>query len=169
MKELESPLREKSLEQEEKKPQLTTRQHRLVDWLKEHFVSGKYYSIEEIVENFRDSNDKPYYKLNTDNPRNHDKCVCLSNDIRTINWTITSRYHIILKDKKGGCKLCESKKEFDNWVEETKAPLLKKLAYLSTLSWKEKRQDTQVLINLNGRVLEDDELGFVEVNIKGEE
>ena len=168
MKELESPLREKSLKQEEKKPQLTTRQHALVTWLKEHFVSGKYYSIEEIVENFRDTNDKPYYKLNTDNPRNHDKCISLSNDIRTINWTITSRYHIILKDKKGGCKLCETKKEFDNWVEETKEPLLKKLAYISTLSWKEKRDGTLPIVNLHGRVLEDDELGFVEVNIKGE-
>ena len=165
MKELESPLYEKSLEQASRKSTLDNRQHRLVDWLKEHFVSGKYYSIEEIVENFRDENDKPYYKLNTDNPRNHDKCVCLSNDVRTINWSITDRYHIILKDKKVGCKLCESKEEFDNWVEETKAPLIKKLGYLSTLNWKEKRDGTMPIVNLANRVLKEDELGFVEVNM----
>ena len=55
----------------------------------------------------------------------------------------------------------ESKEEFDNWVEETKAPLIKKLGYLSTLSWKEKRDGTMPIVNLANRVLKEDELGFV--------
>lgn len=166
IKEMGNPLYEKSTKQANKKSSLIDRQHRLVDWLKDNFVSGRFYSIEEIVNGVVDSNGNPYYKLNTNNPYNHDKCVVLSNDVRTINWTITDRYHIIIKDKKGGCKLCESKDEFDNWKKETEKPLKTKLAYISNLNWKEKRDGTLPLINLANRVLDDDELGYVEVNIR---
>ena len=72
---------------------LTPRQHRLVDYLKDNFVSGKYFSIEEICESGLG------YELNK-NPYTHDKCVSLGNDIRQINWAIGSRYSIIVKDKK---------------------------------------------------------------------
>ena len=163
-----SPLYEKSLKQASRKSTLEDRQHRLMDWLEENFIPSRYYSIEEIVDRVVDSEGKPYYKLNT-NPYNHDKCVALSNDVRTINWTIVDRYHIILKDNKGGIKLCESKEEFEAWKEETKAPLIKKLGYLSNLEWKEKREGTMPLINLKNRVLSGSELGFVEVNARGKD
>ena len=158
-----SPLYEKSLKQASRKSSLEDRQHRLMDWLKENFISGRYYSIEEIVDRVVDSEGKPYYKLNT-NPYNHDKCVALSNDVRTINWSITDRYHIILKDKKGGVKLCESKDEFDTWKQEQLKPLETKWKYLNNLTWKEAREGTMPIINLASNPIEDNE--FVEVNMR---
>ena len=50
------------------------------------------------------------YELNH-NPRIHDKCVALSNDIRAINFNIAERYIPIIKNSKGGCKLAENKEE----------------------------------------------------------
>ena len=140
---------------------LTPRQHRLVDYLKDNFVSGKYFSIEEICESGLG------YELNK-NPYTHDKCVSLGNDIRQINWAIGSRYSIIVKDKKGGCKLCESKQEFDEWKQSELAPLERKLKYLNNLEYKASLDDTMPIINLNDRALEDNELEFVSV-YKGEE
>lgn len=126
---------------------LTTRQHRLVDYLKDNFVSGKYFSIEEIC------NAGLGYELNT-NPYTHDKCVALGNDIRQINWTIGSRYSIIVKDKKGGCKLCESKDEFEEWKQGELAPLEKKWKYLNNLEYKASFDDTMVIVNLNDKIIE---------------
>ena len=139
---------------------LTTRQHRLVDFLKDNFVSGKYFSIEEIC-----SADIGYI-LNT-NPKSHDKCIALGNDIRAINWAIAQRYSIIIKDKKGGCKLCESKSEFESWRNEEKAKVERKYQYLNTLEYKADRDGTMPIINLNDRALTDNELEFVDV-FKGE-
>lgn len=139
---------------------LTPRQHRLVDYLKDNFVSGKYFSIEEICES------ELGYELNK-NPYTHDKCVSLGNDIRQINWAIGSRYSIIVKDKKGGCKLCESKQEFDEWKQSELAPLERKLKYLNNLEYKASLDDTMPIINLNDRALEDNELEFVSI-YKGE-
>ena len=152
----------KSEKQSKRKTNLVARQHALVDWLKEHFISGRYYSIEEIVENVRDNEGNPYYTLNT-NPYNHDKCVALSNDVRTINWTITDRYHIIIKDNKGGVKLCESKTEFDTWKKEQLEPLETKWKYLNNLEWKADRDNTMPIVNLNNRALDIDEMKVVEV------
>ena len=152
----------KSEKQSKRKTNLVTRQHALMDWLKEHFISGRYYSIEEIVENVRDNEGNPYYTLNT-NPYNHDKCVSLSADVRTINWTITDRYHIIIKDNKGGCKLCESKTEFDTWKKEQLEPLETKWKYLNNLEWKADRDNTMPIVNLNNRALDIDEMQVVEV------
>lgn len=140
---------------------LTPRQHRLVDYLEDNFKKGKYFSIEEICAT------NLGYELNT-NPYSHDKCVALGNDIRQINWKIGSRYSIIVKDKKGGCKLCESKEELETWREEEKKPLITKLEYLNNLKYKASFHDQVVLINLNDRALEEDEYDFVKV-FKGEE
>lgn len=139
---------------------LTTRQHRLVDYLEENFVSGKYFSIEELC------NANLGYVLNT-NPRVHDKCASLGADIRAINWAIASRYSIIIKDKKGGCKLAENKTEFDTWKNEEKAKIDKKYQYLNNLEYKANRDGTMPIVNLNDRALEDNELDFVDV-FKGE-
>lgn len=139
---------------------LTTRQHRLVNYLEEHFVNGKYFTIEEICAA------ELGYELNT-NPKSHDKCVALGNDIRQINWAIASRYSIIVKNKKGSCKLCESKQEFDKWKQGELAPLERKWKYLNTLEYKADRDGTMPLINLKDRALEEDEYEFVDV-YKGE-
>ena len=157
---------ELSKEQEEQESNLTTRQHRLIDFLKDNFVSGKYFSIEEIVEYFKDKNGEPYYKLNT-NPYNHDKCVALSNDIRKINWNITDRHHtIIVKDKKGGCKLCESETEFDNWRKRELEPIETKCKYLNNLVWKSNQEGVVPLVNQKGRALTPEEMKPIEIYAK---
>ena len=139
---------------------LTSRQHRLIDFLEDNFKSGKYFSIEEICHSGLG------YELNT-NPYTHDKCVALGNDIRQINWKIGFRYSIIVKDKKGGCKVCESKEELETWREEEKKPLITKLEYLNNLEYKASFHDQVVLINLNDRALSEEEYEFVNV-FKGE-
>ena len=139
---------------------LTPRQHRLIDFLEDNFKSGKYFSIEEIC------NSGLGYELNT-NPYTHDKCVALGSDIRQINWKIGFRYSIIVKDKKGGCKICESKEELETWREEEKKPLITKLEYLNNLEYKASFHDQVVLINLNDRALSEEEYEFVDV-FKGE-
>ena len=164
-KDNESPLRAKSEKQASRKSSLVDRQHRLLDFLKNNFISGRYYTIEELVDRVVDSEGKPYYKLNT-NPYIHDKCSVLSSDIRAINWSITDRYHIIIKDTKGSAKLVESEQEFNEWVEKEKAPLIKKLGYLSNLKWKEDREGTMPMVNLANRTLDSDELDFIEVNAR---
>ena len=135
---------------------LTPRQHRLVDYLEEHFEKGKYFTIEEICDAGLG------YTLNT-NPKIHDKCVMLGSDIRQINWKIGYRYSVIVKDKKGGCKICESQQEFDDWKESEKKPLITKLEYLNNLEYKASWQDTAPLINLNDRALDIDEIEFIDV------
>ena len=164
-REEESPLYQKSLEQASKKSNLIQRQHALITFLKYNFISGKYYSIEELVDRVVDSEGNPYYKLNT-NPYNHDKCVALSNDVRTINWSITDRYHIIIKDKKGGCKLVESKEEFDEWKQRELAPLETKWKYLNNLTWKESREGTCPIINLSNNPIDPDNVKPIEVNAR---
>lgn len=139
---------------------LTTRQHRLVDYLKNNFESGRFFTIEELC------GADLGYVLNT-NPKIHDKCVALGNDIRAINWAIGDRYSIIIKDSKGGAKLCESQKEFDDWRDYEKSKLEAKYQYLNNLKYKAEQHDTLPLLNLNERALEDNEYAFVEV-FKGE-
>jgi hypothetical protein len=139
---------------------LTSRQHRLVDYLKDNFISGKWFTIEELC------NADLGYTLNT-NPKVHDKCASLGADIRAINWAIAQRYSIIIKNKQGSCKLAESKEEFDTWKNEEKAKVERKYQYLNNLEYKVDRDGTMPIINLNDRALEDSELEFVEV-FKGE-
>ena len=143
-----------------------TRQHALMDWLKANFVSGRYFSIEEIVEGVKDSQGNPYYKLNT-NPYKHDKCVALSSDVKDINWSITERYHIILKDRKGGCKLCESKVEFNAWKKYEQEKVETKSKYLNNLVYKESRDGTCPIINLAGNPIDLNDVHPVEVNMRG--
>lgn len=135
---------------------LTTRQHRLVDYLKDNFVSGKYFSIEELC------NADLGYVLNT-NPKVHDKCAMLGSDIRAINWAIAERYSIIIKDKKGGCKLAESEQEFNVWREDEKAKIDRKYQYLNNLKYKADRDGTVPIVNLNDRALDLEEIKEVEV------
>lgn len=126
---------------------LTTRQHRLVDYLKDNFQKGRYFTIEELCQAGLG------YELNT-NPRIHDKCASLGNDIRQINWRIGQRYSIIVKDSKGSAKLCESQEEFDAWRDSELDKLKKKYEYLNTLKYKASFDGQVVLVNLNDKASE---------------
>lgn len=125
---------------------LTPRQNTLRKFLEDNFISGKYWTIEELVENVRDEFNEPYYKLNT-NPYNHDKCIQLSADIKTINWSVTEGYKIIIKDEKGGAKLCENENEFLTWKDRELKPVIKKFQYLNNLKYKAKQEGTCPIID----------------------
>lgn len=142
---------------------LTTRQHRLKDFLLENFVSGKYFTIEEIVANVKDSEGKPYYKLNT-NPYTHDKCVLLGADVKQMNWkTGVNCYIPIIKDSKGSIKLAENKQELTDYIDSEKKKVEQHYQYYNHLTAIADMQDTIPFINQANRVLEDDELQPVEV------
>lgn len=134
---------------------LTPRQQTLRNFLEEHFVPGKYFTIEEIC------NANIGYVLNK-NPKIHDKCITLSNDIRAINWTIVDRYKIIIKNRKGACKLAESEQEFNAWKKEQEDKLQKQYQYLNNLKWKSQRDGTVPIVNLNNRALSTDETKVVD-------
>lgn len=135
---------------------LTSRQHRLKDYLKKNFQSGRYFSIEEICQAGLG------YVLNT-NPKAHDKCLALSNDCRAINWCITERYIPIIKDSKGGCKLAESKDEVDSFIKHQREQIETKAKYLNIIESKIEKDGYAVFINLKNRVLDDDEIKPIEV------
>ena len=143
--------------EEKRQKGLNTRQHRLKDYLKEHFVSGKYFSIEEIVEGVVDSEGHRLYELNT-NPRVHDKCIALSQDVKKINFNITDRYIPIVKDKFGGIKLAESKEEVEEFISLLRKKVERMCEYYNTILYKAKLDGTIPFINLAGRVLEEDEI-----------
>lgn len=72
-------------EKEQEQSSLKTKHHILKNWLENNFVSGKYFSIEEIIENVRYADGTPLFKLNT-NPKIHDKCIKLSKMVKDLNW-----------------------------------------------------------------------------------
>lgn len=120
---------------------LTPRQWALKRFLENNFISGRFFSIEEICENVYLPNGYRAYELNT-NPRKHDKCIALSNDVREINWNVCEGYKILVKDKKGGVKLCETRKEFEEWRENELKPIERKCKYLNNLVWKKNEDET---------------------------
>lgn len=138
---------------------LTTRQHRLKDFLKANFESGRFFSIEEIC------NAGLGYTLNT-NPRIHDKCICLSNDIKAINFNITERYIPIVKNARGGCKLAETKDEVDDFIATERAKIEVKCQYLNILESKIEKDGYAVFINQADRALDDSEIKPLEVFAK---
>ena len=150
------------MNEEKKETRLESRQRALKTFLEKNFESGRYFSIEEIVNGVKDKDGNYWYVLNTD-LLVHDKCIKLSNDIRKINWTFTDGYKVIIKDKKGGCKYVESKEEFDAWWNEEYARVERKYQYLNNLKTKIERDGIVPLINQRGRVLDVDEMKPVEV------
>lgn len=139
---------------------LTPRQWSLKRFLEDNFKSGYYFSIEELVENVRDTNGLPYYKLNK-NPYTHDKCVALGSDIKAINWNCNQGYKIIIKNEKGGAKLCESEEELNAWRDAELKKVEKKYQYLNNLKWKADRDGTMPILNQNLKPVE--ELKVVDV------
>lgn len=124
---------------------INTRQWILKMWLESHQVKGKFFSIEEICEQVT-YNGEHLYTLNK-NPRIHDKCLQLSDDVREINWNCVDGYKIIIKDSKGGIKLCESQEEFDSWYNDEMATIEIKYQYLNTIKQKAKWDGVVPLIN----------------------
>lgn len=124
---------------------INTRQWILNMWLEKNFIKGRYFSIEEICEQVT-YNGEHLYKLNK-NPRIHDKCLLLSDDVRAINWNTVDGYKIIIKDEKGGIKLCESQEEFDNWYNNEISTIEIKYQYLNTIKQKTKWDGVVPLIN----------------------
>lgn len=145
-----------------KSTRLNTRQWLLKKYLEEHFESGRFITIEEICFNVKFADGELCYNYN-ENPYNHDKCAVLSADVRSINWSVDEGWKIIIKDKKGNIKLCESREEFENWRAEQLKPMEKKWKYLNNLVYKSHQDGSAPMINLAGRVLDLDEIKVVEV------
>ena len=142
---------------------LITRQHDLKNWLEANFVSGKYFTIEEIVKKVCDSEGYPYYHLNK-NPYAHDKCIALSNDVKALNWaTNLERYIPIVKNKKGSIKLAENKEELKDFIQELKDKVENAHQYANHLQSLINLQDTLPFINLSNRVLNESEIKPIEV------
>lgn len=146
MEEIKVNIFEEDEELDKEQPNLTPRQWLLKNFLEHNFISGYYYSIEELVESVRDRDGNKVYKLNT-NPYVHDKCIALSSDIKNINWNCNYGYKIIVKNAKGGAKLCESQQEFEDWRERELKPLQRKWEYLNNLKWKAERDGTIPILN----------------------
>lgn len=149
--------------------QLTTEHHILKNWLKDNFVSGRFWTIEEIVANVRFADGTPIFKLNT-NPYTHDKCVKLGKMVKELNWaTNVERYIPIIKDKKGSIKLCETEQELKDFVASEKKKVEKVCEYANHLQSLIQVDGTVPIINLAGRTLEIDELKPVDVYKKPNE
>lgn len=162
----------KELEQQKKRrmslltKRLESRQHRLKDWLETNFVSGKFFTIEEIVANVKDNEGVPYYKLNT-NPYTHDKCVVLGADVKALNWhTGRERYIPIIKNDEGSIKLCESKEELEAYVAKEKRKVERAYQYYNHLNSLIALEGTMPFINQANNVVENADP--VEVYMKGE-
>lgn len=127
---------------------LSLRQKVLLNFLNENFVSGKYFSIEEICANVVCPDGSKAYQLNTD-PRQHDKCIALSQDVHAINYSFHYNKRIVVKDLKGGVKICESKQEFKEWRERELAPIERKCKYLNSIKFKAKQHGLFRIFNDN--------------------
>jgi len=132
---------------------LSPRAWALKRFLEENQGQHRYFSIKEICDNVFLPDGTNAYTFNTD-PYKHDKCIALSNDVKSINWTVNEGYKIIIKDKFGGVKICESESEFNEWKERELKPLVRKFQYLNNLSWKAERDGTMPIINLANNPVE---------------
>lgn len=141
---------------------LTTRQHNLKNWLEDNFISGKYFSIEEIC------NADIGYHLNRD-PKIHDKCVSLGRDVKQLNYaTNVERYIPIIKDKKGGIKLCETEQELKVFIEGEKKRLENAYKYLNHLEGLISVDGTVPVVNLANRALKPEETQVVSIYVHEE-
>ena len=125
---------------------LNTEQWLLKNYLEKHFEYGKWFSIEEICNNVCYPNGDRVFKLNTD-PKNHDKCIKLSNMVREINYATDGGQKLIIKNKQGGIKLAENETEFNEWRDNELKKVEKKYEYLNNLKWKATRDGSIPLFN----------------------
>ena len=72
----------------------------------------------------------------------------MSNDVRTINWSVNEGRKIIIKNSKGHIKLCENREEFDAWREKEMKPIIRKYQFLNNLKFKADFDGVLPLINL---------------------
>ena len=128
--------------------ELNTRQHRLKNWLEENYISGKWFTIEEICKA------NIGYVLNT-NPHIHDKCLDLSRDVKALNWaTNVERYIPIIKNTKGSIKLCESEEELKDFVAKEKKKVENANKYANHLQSLISVEGTCPFINLSNNAIE---------------
>lgn len=140
---------------------LNTRQHSLKNWLEENFVSGKWFTIEEVCEAGLG------YVLNT-NPRSHDKCILLSNDVKEIDWaTGVERYIPIIKNSKGSIKLAESREELEEYIASEKRKVEKVCMFANHLQSLIALDGTCPIINLSNNAIELSKIKPVEVYENG--
>ena len=136
---------------------LTTRQHNLKNWLEDNFESGKWFTIEEVCEAGIG------YYLNKD-PKSHDKCIALANDVKALNWaTNVKRYIPIVKDKKGSIKLAESKQELKDFIQWQKDKVEQANKYANHLQSLIEIDGTMPIVNLANRCLGDKELKVISI------
>lgn len=147
---------------EKKTKPLSTRCKALRKWLEDNFVSGKFFTIEEVVEGVKDDEGKPYYELNA-NLRIHDKCFALSKDIKEINRKQIENFIPIIKDNKGSCKLAENKEELTEFIEDIRAEAKNKAVYCNMIISKTNMQDTIPLLDINDKVIEVEDMKPVNV------
>lgn len=145
---------------------LTSEHHLLKNYLEAHFVSGKYFTIEEIVANVRDSEGKPIFALNT-RPQTHDRCIKLANMVKELNWaTSVERYIPIIKDNNGSIKLAENKEELEHFINGLKRKVENANKYANHLQGLIDLADTIPFINQANRLLKDSEIKPIEVYAK---
>ena len=150
-------------EKEQKQSGLKTECHILKNWLENNFVSGKYFSIEEIIQQVRYADGTPLFKLNT-NPKIHDKCIKLSKMVKDLNWaTNRERYIPIIKDKKGGIKLCETEQELKDFIKSETDKVEKAWQYANHLKSLISVDGSVPIINLANRSLSLNEMKPVDV------
>lgn len=136
---------------------LTTRQHSLKNFLEKHQEKGKWFTIDELCQA------NIGYELNT-NPRVHDRCIALSQDIKQLNWaTNVERYIPIIKRKDGACKLAENKEELLAFVKHEKEKVERTYQYANHLQSLIELDGTTPFINLADRVLEDKEIKPIDI------
>ena len=136
---------------------LDSRQHGLKNYLERNFEKGRWFTIEEIC------GADLGYTLNT-NPRIHDKCIALSNDVKALNWaTNVERYIPIIKDKRGAIKLCENEQELKDWIAKEERKVEKACQYKNHLKSLIQIDGTCPCINLANRVLDIDEIKPIDV------
>lgn len=144
-------------EEEQEQSSLTSRQHSLKNWLENNFESGRFFTIEEICAAGLG------YVLNT-NPRIHDKCIALANDVKALNWaTNRERYIPIIKNDKGSIKLCETEQELKDFVAKEKKKVEKAHQYANHLQSLISLDGTMPLFNLKNRPLSEKEIKPIEV------
>lgn len=141
---------------------LTTRQKALRQWLDDNFVQGKFFSIEEVVSGVVNEEGIPYYTLNK-NPKTHDKCVSLANDIKQLNRKTIDNFIPIIKDDKGGCKLAENSEELKEFIEDLRREAKNKAIYCNTIISKTNMEGIIPLIDVQDRVIELENLKPIEV------
>lgn len=141
---------EPSEEEDEQEKELTTRQWRTHDLIVRNSTFGKVTTQREIYENY--PFDAQYRKdgyVWRDNPKVHDHCTAIWEDINKIN--ASGKVHKIIIPKNFTYKVAESQQEVKEFIDEYYfAPAMAKLWRYSNL-WRKARRDGQCRLPLKDK------------------